>query len=276
LPSLLASACRRWDLTPGEQFLLSYNFVCSAARADGTPAVLKIGVPNQELTSEIETLRTYDGQGACGLLESDAARGMLLLERIQPGTMLAMLEDDDKATGIAADLMTRIRRPVPEQESFLSLRTWFDGLKDLRPRFGGGTGSFPEKTVEMVEALVDELLSGDSPQVLLHGDLHHFNILLSARGWLAIDPKGVIGPAEYEAAPLLLNPLGKMPEESEAIRRTERRISILAERLRFDRRRLRAWAICHSLLSAWWDLNEDGSGDESARAWTEIFLKTHV
>ena len=98
LPNLLAKASSRWELTLGEPFLLSYNYVCAARRADGTPAVLKIGVPNRELTSEINTLRVYDGQGACRLLEADAEAGMLLLERLQPGTMLLTLEDDDTAT----------------------------------------------------------------------------------------------------------------------------------------------------------------------------------
>ena len=276
LPNLLAEAACHWDLTLGEPFLLSYNYVCAVAKADGTPAVLKLGVPNRELSSEIKALRAYAGQGACRLLDADADQGLLLLEHLQPGTMLATLKDDDRATEIAAEVIHIIQHPVPEGNGFLSLRDWFDELKGLRPRFGGGTGSFPEKTVEIVEGLVRELFAEDHMQVLLHGDFHHFNILLSERGWLVIDPKGVTGPAEYEVGPLLLNPWGKVPDEVEAIQRTQRRITILAERLGFDRQRLWAWAVCHSLLSAWWDMTEDGSGGEYSRAWTEIFLRTRI
>jgi streptomycin 6-kinase len=276
LPDLLAKAAYRWNLTLGEPFLLSYNYVCAVTRADGTPAVLKLGVPNRELTSEIKTLHVYAGQGACHLLEADARQGMLLLERLQPGTMLATLEDDDRATEIAAQVMKAIQRPLPEEIGFLSLRGWFDELKNLRPRFGGGTGPFPEKTVEIVEEMIRDLFIEDRPQVLLHGDFHHFNILLSERGWLVIDPKGVAGPAEYEVGPLLLNPWDQIPDEMEAIRRTQRRIAILSERLGFDRQRMWRWAICHSLLSAWWDIAEDRSGGEYSWAWTEIFLKTRI
>ena len=276
LPNLLAEASSRWDLTLGDPFLLSYNYVCAATRADGIPVVLKVGVPNRELTSEIKALRLYDGQGACRLLEADAGHGMLLLERLQPGTMLATLEDDDRATEIAAEVMKAIQRPLPEENGFLSLRGWFDELKHLRPRFGGGTGPFPEKTVEIVEEMIRDLFAENRPLVLLHGDFHHFNILLSERGWLVIDPKGVAGPAEYEFGPLLLNPWGGMPDETEAIQRTQRRIAILSERLGFERQQLWRWAICHSLLSAWWDLAEDGSGGEYSRAWTEIFLKMQL
>jgi streptomycin 6-kinase len=276
LPDRLTAAARRWDLTLGEPFLLSYNYVCAATRADGTPAVLKIGVPDRELTSEINTLRVYAGKGACRLYEADPEAGWLLIERLQPGIMLATLTDDDRATEIAAEVMNHIRRPVPAAEGFLSLRGWFDELKKLRPRFDGGTGPFPEKTVTIVEGMVHELFAENHPQVLLHGDFHHFNILSSGRGWLVIDPKGVIGAAEYEAGPLLINPWGKMPEEAEAIRRTQRRIAILSERLGYDRQRLWRWAVCHSLLSSWWDMTEDGSGGEYSRAWTEFFLKTKI
>jgi streptomycin 6-kinase len=67
-----------------------------------------------------------------------------------------------------------------------------------------------------------------------------------------------------------------MPEETKAVRRTERRVAIFSERLGLDPQRLRAWVICHSVLSSFWDLAEDGSGGETARAWTEIFIKTHL
>lgn len=296
LPTLLAEAAQRWNLVLGEPFLLSYNYVCAATRAstaissqstgNASPkdVVLKIGVPNRELTSEINTLRAYAGQGACNLLEADAEAGMLLLERLRPGKMLTTLEDDDRATEIAADVMHKIQHPVPAGEGFLSLRVWFDELQKLRPQFGGEAGPFPEKTVEIVEGLIRDLFAEDRPQVLLHGDFHHFNILSSERGWLVIDPKGVVGQAEYEVGPLLMNPIGSIPIETDAIRRTKRRIAILSERLGFDPQRLWAWAVCHSLLSAWWDLTgfssspAEGSwtGGEYSRAWTEIFLKIRI
>ncbi len=276
LPDLLEEAARRWDLVPGEPFLLSYNYVCAATRVDGTPAVLKIGVSNPELTSEINTLKVYAGQGACRIYEGDPERGMLLLERLFPGTMLATMEDDDEATRIAARVMRQTHRPVPEQDGFLSLKAWFDKLEDVRTLFHGGTGPFPEKSFSLAEGLIKELFAEARPPVLLHGDFHHYNILSSERGWLIIDPKGVAGPAEYEVGPLLFNPYHYTLTEAEAIRRTQRRIAILAEIVGFEPERMRAWAICHSVLSSYWDMQDDGTGGESARAWTEIFIKTKV
>jgi streptomycin 6-kinase len=276
LPKLLVEASRRWDLALGDPLLLSYNYVCAATRRDGTPAVLKVGVPNVELTSEINALKEYDGHGACVLYGSDPDAGMLLLERLVPGTMLAALQDDDRATEIAADLLVAIQRPRPGGTGFLSLRGWFDELRKLRPRFGGGTGPFSERSVATVEALLPDLFAEAEPDKLLHGDFHHFNILRSGRGWIVIDPKGVVGPPEYEVGPLLTNPWGEIPDMQAALDRTRRRIGILSERTGFNPQRMQAWALCHSLLSAWWDLTPTGTGAEYARAWIEVFMNFRV
>lgn len=273
LPALLTEAARRWDLTLGEPFLLSYNYACAVTLADGTPAVLKIGLPNAELTSEIAALRLYEGRGTCCLYAADAERGMLLEERLLPGTMLHLSGlDDERQTVIAAEVMQRLWHPVPPGSALLTLRGWFDALSGLRPRFGGGSGPFPLRLVEAVERLLPDLWADSSPAVVLHGDCHHYNILQSERGWLAIDPKGVIGPPEYEVGPLLLNPWGDLAARPEAPAVSWRRLEILAEHLRLERWKLWAWAVCHSLLSAWWDLNEDDTGGEYAAACGEMLL----
>jgi len=130
--------------------------------------------------------------------------------------------------------------------------------------------------LETAEGLIQELFSERSPEVLLHGDCHHFNILLSRRGWLVIDPKGVIGPAEYEPTPFLTNPCDKYLQFPDVLQVTRRRMAVLCEILGFDRKRLWAWAVVHSVLSAWWDLQEDGTGGEYSIACGEIFLNVHV
>ena len=91
----------------------------------------------------------------------------------------------------------------------------------------------------------------------MHGDFHHFNILSSERGWLIIDPKGVIGPAGYEVGPLLMNPWGDLLNGNNYRRMTERRIDILHERLGFERERIREWGLAHAILSAWWGIEDN-------------------
>jgi streptomycin 6-kinase len=223
------------------------------------------------LTSEISALKLFNGDGACRLLESDAERGFLLLERLQPGTMLSELEDDDQRTHIAVDVMQRLWREAPAEKNFIRLSNWFNGLKKIRPHFNGGTGPFPKKILERIESFLPELF--DAPPILLHGDFHHFNILKSERGWLAIDPKGVIGPAGYEIGPLMINPWGSLSDGNRLKVQTERRVGILSERLSWERETIINWALAHAVLSAWWSIEDDmdeGYSLQCAKIFSEI------
>lgn len=279
LPNLLNKAARHWDLSLGEPFLLSYNYVCAATRADGTEAVLKLGVPDRELLSEMTALRLFDGQGACRLLEADEENFAFLLERLRPGQMLTSLDDDEQRTQIACDVMTRLWRPAPPELPFIPLSAWFAQLNRLRPGYNGGTGPYPRWLVERVESLLPDLLHPSNPQMLIHGDFHHFNVLNSERsecGWLAIDPKGVVGPPAYEVGPLLINPWDALLESTNPIRVTERRLSILSERLGFPAEQLRDWGLCHCLLSAWWDIDDDGVGGKFPLACAEVFAQVRL
>ena len=199
--------------------------------------------------------------------------------------MLAELEDDDERTIIATDVMQRIWRPVETLESdsllsatqqqaaglqrFIQLSDWFDGLKKIRPHFNGGTGPFPKKLLERVESFLPELFA-DTNIKLMHGDFHHYNILLSERGWLVIDPKGVIGPAGYEVGPLMINPWNSLSDRIRFKVQTERRVSILAERLGWERESIINWATAHAVLSAWWSIEDQEDWKYSLQC-AEIF-----
>ena len=273
LPDSLEEASLCWNLTDITAVSnLSYNFVVYANQM-GKAVVLKLGVPNSELLSEINALTHYNGQGACRLLDSDPQKGMMLLERLEPGTMLSSLEDDEHATRIAADVMSQLWRPVPEnRDDFIQLTSWFNGFKRLRKQYRGKTGPLPEDLVELAESLSRELLAENKDEVLMHGDFHHYNILESQRGWLAIDPKGVVGPKGYEVSPLLTNPYKRFLTGGIPRVQTAKRIAILSEMLGMERERIRNWGISHSVLSAWWSL-EDKEDWEYAIHCAEVILE---
>jgi len=141
--------------------------------------------------------------------------------------------------------------------------------------FDGGTGPLNEKLVERVEKSVSDFFEENHNPVLMHGDFHHSNILSSERGWLVIDPKGVIGPACYEVGPLLMNPWGDLLNGDNYRLTTKRRIDILHEHLGFDRERIHAWGLAHAVLSAWWSI-EDNTGWEYAAAFAEMIAELKV
>ena len=282
LPDSIAAASARWGLTDVQPApTLSYNFVAFANRGD-EQVVLKMGVPGGEMESELAALHLFNGQGACRLIDYDEEKSWMLLERLKPGVMLSTLEDDEEATTIAVDVMQKIWRPLDSGSSlphtlhhFIKLSDWFDGLNNLRPTFNGGTGPFPETLVERVERSVKDFLAENHKPVLMHGDFHHFNILSSERGWLIIDPKGVIGPAGYEVGPFLINPWGDLLREMDYRRMTKRRIDILHERLGFERERILEWGLAHAVLSAWWGI-EDNTGWDYALAFAKMIADLNI
>jgi streptomycin 6-kinase len=263
LPALLAEYVGRWKIQVGPPFDLSFNYVAPGIRSDGREVVIKLGIPNPELTCEIRALRLYGGRGAVALLDADEDGGALLMDRVIPGVDLTSVLNDEHATRIAAQTMRKLWQHSPKDNVFPTVRTWADGLKRLRKRFDGRTGPFPARLVDMAENLFAELLSSAPNAVLLHGDLHHSNILSAQDEWIAIDPKGVIGEPEYEVAALLENPKPQLFTDS-AVQR--RRLDLLADELNLDRHRMLAYGVAHAVLSAWWSYEDSIDGWESACA----------
>lgn len=274
LPALVAEMAERWDLTLLPEFEnLSYNYVRPAMRRDGSDVVLKLGVPERDFLTEIEALGLYDGRGCARLIDADPERGAILLERLRPGRLLRPLVDTDDATAtaIVADVMAALWRPVPVHHTLPTIRDWSQQLEGLRPTFDGGTGPFPPYLVDGAEHLFEELIASSGPWMVLHGDLHHDNIISSERApWLAIDPNGVAGEREYEIGALLFNPLRWLPAQPDVKRIQARRIDQIGDRLGLDRQRLLGWGIAHCVLSAWWDY--DGSIDGGVLCQETIYL----
>ena len=257
LPRLLADVAARWELTLGDPYGLSFNYVARAVRADGTAAVLKLTPPAGDLRYEVAALRHFGGSGAVRLLAADVEAGALLLERAEPGELLTTVQarDDDAATRIAAEVGRRLHRPAAGP-----LRTVEDWARAafgwLRGRYGGGTGPLPAGLLDLAEAEHAELVASAAAPVVLHGDLHHDNILTSDRGWLAIDPHGVLGEPAYEAGPLLRNPIG-LGSRSDLAAVLARRVPVLAEAYGVDAERIRGWGRAHNAVSLIWS-HQDG------------------
>lgn len=256
LPSLLAEFGDRWEVDVGAPFPnLSYNFVAPGVDRDGNDLVLKAGFPSDspESLGEMHALEHYGGTGAIRLLACDIGRRVLLLERAMPGTMLVDVPEGE-ATVVAAHLMRSLHRPPTDASLFGRLANWVAGFGRLRARFDRGTGPLPADMIERAERIGAELLDSVTEEVVLHGDLHHFNILSSDREpWLAIDPKGIVGDPNYDPAPFLANP--KLVETSAL----QRRVDIFVDEGGLDRERLLGWAQVYAAMSAWWTIEDGGS-----------------
>ena len=277
LPAKLDEYAERWSLRLGPPFDLSYNYVAPAIRSDGSEAVLKLGIPNRELLSEIHALQAYNGRGIVKLLEADFGNYVFLLERLRPGETLVSLKDDDRRTRIAAQVMRNLWAPVGDDRPLLTVESWTAGFKELRPYYNGSTGQFPAYLVDAAENIFADFIPSQGERVLLHGDLHHWNILSASRQpWLALDPKGVMGEREYEVGALLRNPDLVSMDRSTLKALQARRIDILAEELGFDRQRMLGWGTAQAVLSAWWSVEDHGDFWQAAMRCGEVLYELMV
>jgi streptomycin 6-kinase len=262
---LVGEVRAEWRLVLGSQILGNYSFVIPAGNT-----ILKVFPPGEEFDRHLDALLAWQGDGAVRAERYDRDRGALLMERAVPGIELTQLFHegrDREATEIACATMRRLA--VPIEGSWPTARERADNLKELRRRYIGGTGPLPEPLVQTAESLFAELLDSQGEQVLIHADLHHENILESQRGWLAIDPHGLIAEPEFETYALLLNPEG-IARHTDVKAITTRRLDQMADLLGFDRERIRSWGIACAVLSAWWSLDGHGEGYEDALAMADV------
>src|SRR5262249_28807500 len=215
--NLIAHIEKEWRLTVGRPYPSSYNYVAPVQLKDCTQAVLKIGFPSDpEFQTEIEALKVFDGHGAARLIKADRKKSVILIERDEPGVMLAEANDDSYATRVLASVMKRLWKPVPRDRIFPNVADWAKGVRCYRERFGHSAGPIPLDLIDKADELFEELIDTMRETVLVHGDLHHYNVLSSHRdSWLAIDPKGIVSEPAHEAAAMLRNPVSELYKYSD-------------------------------------------------------------
>lgn len=234
--------------------------VWTARRADGGRVVAKLPSALAIADNALGTgfLRWREGAGAVRLLEMDGH--WQLLEHAGERTLKDVLDmrGDDAATAIAADVIAALHAPVerPLPPDLMPLRLQFASL--LRHEDGGMRPS-----IRRGKQLAETLLGDAAPSIPLHGDIHHENVLHGPRGWLAIDPKGLIGDPAYDAANMFYNPLESAMRSDTG--RAARMADVLSARLGMDRGRLLRYGAAHACLSACWHL-EDGDRAEADRS----------
>ncbi len=244
-------------LTLERQILETPSGCVAFVRRRGAPMVLKVPRPDDDEANGAVVLRHYDGHGAVRVL--DVMDGGMLLERLAPGEPLRALVRagrDDAATAVICDVAAALHRSGPPTDGHPRIEDWgrgFGRYRRLRDRTVAGP------LVDRAEAVFRDLAASQGGRRLLHGDLQHYNILRDEeRGWVAIDPKGVLGEAAYEMGAALRNAMGGRGRCADP-GTVDRRGGIRAERLALERARILGWAYAQAVLSAIWSVE---AGDD--------------
>jgi streptomycin 6-kinase len=290
LPALLTSVTRDWGLTVVAQLPGAYHWVGRVRRADGTEAVLKLGPPGvAEEAREAAALHHFDGRGAVRLLAADPARGARLLELASPGQSARSLvpHKDLIATAAIITVIRRLHRPPPASSGPASSPSPLpsESVPPELPELGArnrrtfvaylerhpGDSPLPRRLVTRALGLSDELCASAASRVVLHGDLHHDNVLRADRTpWLAIDPHGVVGDPGAEVGPMLYNP-DPTNRDPALVALAPVRCEQLADGLGIDLDRVVAWGLVAAVLAEVWN-----AADPAARPTRALDVAQHL
>lgn len=250
LPFLLTESQRRWELKDCV-FVddLSINLICYAVSQKYGDVVLKIQGPHSERITELTALEIFDGRLACKCLEYDHELAAMLLERIVPGDMLRNLESKDEQLSIGTEIMRILPVPIDNAHGLPTYADWITKAFSVTRRDYNTSSSFKNQ-MKLAWELFCEV--NDAETCLLHGDLHHDNILrFGQREWKTIDPQGVIASPVFECGRFIEN---HVISDDEGLNReeTQKTISYVADGLNQPPRRVAAATFILHLLSMCW------------------------
>ncbi|MDU9391817.1 aminoglycoside phosphotransferase family protein [Pseudomonas sp. zfem002] len=235
---------QHWHLTPDGHPITTRGADLLPVRQHGRPAMLKLAHEAEEQAGA-QLMIWWNGDGAAPVLAHDE-RALLLQRATGPASLTKMVRDadDDQATRILCSVVARLHTPRPgPPPPLVPLTRWFDALLD-------GTH---DPLLQTCAATARELLATPRDVTVLHGDIHHGNVLdFGPSGWLAIDPKGLYGERGFDYANLFCNPDGRS-----ALRHFAQRLDTVSNASGIERRRLLQWILAWAGLSACW-MDEDG------------------
>ena len=253
LPSTIAQLAGKWQIKEIQPLPnLSYNYVVSGVR-HGIPVILKIMNPecfdSSAVAREAAVLAALSGPCVKVLFQDDSLSA-LLLERLLPGTMLKELfpEQDMQAITITSTIIKAFeccQNPAP---LFLPVG---DILMVLDKDWPGIQHHLMKARVLRVS-----LLATTTTQILLHGDLHHENILLHGDTWRVIDPKGFVGDPAYECGAYIRNPFPEILACPDMLTIIQKRIKMFAHLLDLNERRIAQWTYVQAVVAACWAIED--------------------
>jgi len=195
IPAIVQKLANKWqltDLTYPSPEILSFNFI-AFAKLDKQKVVLKISPRTEDLKREALSIQAFAGNGMVQLIAfNDQA---LLLQRAIAGISLkeTYMNDRQAKVKISCEVMRNLlKAEMPSQRSdFMSLNARFAPIfQDF---------ALPQEYLLKAQKFFNQLTVKYQETNLLHGDLHAYNIISNKDGWLAIDPKGLIGHPIIEA-----------------------------------------------------------------------------
>jgi len=205
---------------------------------------------------EQKLLSHFDGKGCVQLLDFDEESRALLLEYIQPGTQLKKMfsVDEKQPVVIAARLIQKLhvgKNLSSDVQGCPTMHEWVQILTTFT------SSQIPQELVQKAQKIAAHLLATQSELFLLHGDLHHENIIQSGDGWVVIDPQGVVGELACEVTAFIRNPIPELLQHDNAKNIIRDRINLFSDFLGVDSKRIVGWSFVQAIICGMW-AEQDG------------------
>ncbi|QGH63963.1 aminoglycoside phosphotransferase family protein [Serratia proteamaculans] len=243
---------QRWQLQPDGQAFETHSSLLMPVRYQGAAAMLKVAREQEEKFGGL-LMCWWQGEGAARVLawHEDG----ILLERAQGRLSLAQMVrdgEDRQATAILCQVVARLHAPRAEPlPELIPLDQWFNSLWPAAQAHGG--------MLRLSASVAAELLTSPREQTVLHGDIHHDNVLdFAERGWLAIDPKRLYGERAFDYANIFCNPNYGIATDPDIFLCRVEQVCRLAG---LDRQRLLRWILAWAGLSAAWFMEDGEAAD---------------
>ena len=258
---LLDDYTKRWQLTEPEQIAETHTSTVYRVQRNGESVILKLLKDHaEEERRGVLALKHWDAHGAIVPLAYDD--GAQLLEYAPGPDLVPYVKrgDDQQASEIISGVLNQIHsRPVDESLPLPTLRRWFRSLFQYVEVSTNAHLDLMQRGAKLAE----KLLATPQNVTVLHGDIHHENVRHSSRGWLVIDPKGIIGERTYDCANTLCNIHYRSLDIILDQDRLMANARILADAIETDVQRVLAFTYAYTCLSASWSI-ADGEMEPTA------------
>ena len=262
LPQIINALAEHWGLSELWPYSnLSYNYVVRAMNKENIPVVVKISYEQQLMEDESKALQHFAGHGAIKLLDTCGMYNAMLLCQAIPGDSLKTYYPSNlaKVITIYSDVINKLidASDNSTQLKFKSVVAWLNAFERVSHE------SIPSGLFQYANQLQRHLLNTADKTYVLHGDLHHDNIIIDDDHWLAIDPKGIVGEKAFEAAAFDFVYSTEYHSKQEYAALLKTRVELLAQILNLDAQRLLQWVFIRLLLSALWFIEDSGDPGEA-------------
>ncbi len=205
--SVVEKYTKPWELSEIEfQESLSWNnMVFYAVSKQYGRVILKVLINTGfDQDQEILACKLFQGENFCKMYEYSLEDQVYIMERIMPADTLYESASRNDRIQIVGKIWKGLHKTDIPDRAFPTYSEWFEAGKEGTKNRQDCGELYPY--LYSAERMLADMNQKYARNLLLHGDLHHENILQNENGsYTVIDPKGVIGDPVFDLSRLILD-----------------------------------------------------------------------